>query len=291
MSCPDCFRGSEHTHSEPTGTIETIHGLRSYVAGGSDPSRSKSAILYLPDAFGLKLVNNKLLADQYASATGCRVYIPDVLYNGGADPALMPKMETIMTPLESWSLGGMLSKFFAAISVIPAMLPFMIFGKPEKAYPQILPYARAIKADLPPGGKLGVAGFCWGAWSGTKLCVETATEGGKERLIDAQFNGHPSYIINTPEMVVDAIMKFKVPYASAVAADDFQFNEAAAEKTEALVRERAGAAGEDGHVYDFKVYKGCRHGFCVRAADDTANMEGYRAATKQAIDWYNKYLN
>jgi hypothetical protein len=79
MSCPACFRGAAHNHAEPKGTMETIHGMRTYVAGGSDPARSKSAIIYLPDAFSLKLVNNKLLADEYAAGTGCKVYIPDVV--------------------------------------------------------------------------------------------------------------------------------------------------------------------------------------------------------------------
>lgn len=79
MSCPACFSGSTHDHAEPKGTIETVHGIRTYVAGGSDTSKSKSAIIYLPDIFSLKLVNNKILADEYATATGCKVYIPDVV--------------------------------------------------------------------------------------------------------------------------------------------------------------------------------------------------------------------
>jgi len=291
MSCPDCFRGSVHTHSEPTGTMETIHGLPTYVAGGSDSTRSKSAIVYLPDAFSLKLVNNKLLADQYAASTGCRVYIPDIVRNGGMDPGLLPKMEVVMGPLEPWSVGGFLHKIYTTLTLLPAVAPFMIFGKPMNAYPRILEYARAVKADLPAGGKLGVAGFCWGAWPSTKLCVETAVEGGSERLIDAQFNGHPSYIVDTPEMVVEAITKFKVPYACAIAAEDFQFNEAAAQKTEAAVREDEGVKTGEGYVYEFKVYKGCKHGFCVRADESSASMEGYRDAVKQAVGWWNKYLN
>lgn len=149
-----------------------------------------------------------------------------------------------------------------------------------------------MRAELPPGGKLGVAGFCWGAWGATKLCAESAVEGGEERLIDAQFNAHPSYIIDTPEMVVEAITKLKVPYASAVAEKDFQFNAEAAGKTEARVREVAGVSGaEGGYTYEFKIYKGCKHGFAVRAQEDTANMEGSKEALNQAVAWYNKYLN
>ncbi len=263
MSCPDCFRGSVHTHAEPTGMVETVHGVRTYVAGGSDPGRSKSAIVYLPDAFSLKLVNNKLLADAYAVATGCKVLIPDVVYGGGLDPGLMPKMEVVMNPVQQGdgivsSLLGYLNKAWAVATLLPSVVPFMLFGRPDKVYARILDYVRAVKADLPAGGKLGVAGFCWGAWPTTKLCVED--EG---RLVDAQFNGHPSYISDKPEMVVDAILA-KVPYSSAVAADDFQFNQAVAERTEAMVREAVGDHADGDYAYEFRIYKGCEHGLRPR---------------------------
>ncbi|KIX05132.1 uncharacterized protein Z518_06004 [Rhinocladiella mackenziei CBS 650.93] len=291
MSCPDCFRGSVHAHTEATGTIETVHGIRTYIAGGSDPSRSKSAILYLPDGFSLKLVNNKILADKYASMTGCRVLIPDVVYRGGMVPEMLDKMEYIMDPLPKWTVGGVFGKFFTTLSILPTLIPFLLFGHPDKVYDKILAYARAMKAELPEGGKLGVAGFCWGGWPSSKLCAETATPGGSERLIDAQFNGHPSYIVKTPEMVVEAIKKFKVPYCSAVAADDRQFNEKVAADMEAKVKQEAGESGEGGCIYEFRIYKGCKHGFCVRAKSNTENMDGYNAAVKQAAEWFNKYLN
>lgn len=301
MSCPDCFSGSVHTHAEPQGKIETVYGVRTYIAGGGDSSTSstsKSVILYLPDAFGLKLVNNLLLADQYASRTGCRVLIPDLVYGGGMETHLLPLMETLMEPAPSFSIAGLFWKAVTVVRVLPYAVPFLIFGHPKNAYPRILAYARAMHADLPAGGKLGVAGFCWGGWSSTKLCTEPAVEGGGgDRLIDAQFNAHPSYIVDTPEMVVDAITKFKVPYASAVAEIDFQFNAAVAEKTEAKVRgATAGSTGDgsgndDAYLYEFKIYKGCKHGFGVRATQDTVNMEGYQGALEQASAWYNKYLN
>ncbi|KAI1612701.1 hypothetical protein EDD37DRAFT_317694 [Exophiala viscosa] len=299
MSCPDCFRGAEHSHTQPKGTIETIHGIRTYIAGGSDPSRSKSAIIYLPDAFSLKLVNNKLLADEYATQTGCTVYIPDVIRNGGMDPSLMPKMEMVMLLNPTWTIGGVFTKIYTTLTLLPTIIPFVLLGKPENVYPQILDYARAVKKDLPAGGKLGVAGFCWGAWPSTKLCVETATPGGTERLIDAQFNGHPSYIVKTPDMVIDAIKKFKVPYSVAVAEEDMQFNKAEAEKVEARLRDDIGASGgEGGYVYEFKVYKGCKHGFCVRAPlgktkkeHDGENEDGYHGSLRQAVEWWNTHLN
>ncbi|KIW13992.1 hypothetical protein PV08_06773 [Exophiala spinifera] len=306
MSCPACFSGSVHDHAEPKGTIETIHGIRTYVAGGSDPSKSKSTIIYLPDIFSLKLVNNKILADEYAAGTGCKVYLPDVVYGGGMSIELLHKMDVLRTPNAKWTVGGVLAKASALVTLIVQAVPFMMHAHPEKVYPQVLAYARAVKADLPEGGKLGVAGFCWGAWPSTKLCAEAAQEGtsttaaaadddvSKVRLIDAQFNGHPSYIIKTPQMVVDAISKFKVPYTVAVAVEDMQFNKAEAEKVEALVRSQVGESGSGGCTYEFRMYDGCVHGFCVRAPvgkNDDVNEKGFAESKKHAIDWYNKYLN
>jgi dienelactone hydrolase len=271
--------------------MSTLHGISTYIAGGSDSSKSKSTIIYLPDAFGLKLVNNKLLADTYARRTGCRVLIPDVLRNGGIDPSIMPFMESVMEPNKHWSVGGVLYKVYCAARVIPHAVPFLVFGHPDKAHNRVLAYARAVKAELPEGGKLGVCGFCWGGMASTKLCTEASVAGGDQRLIDAQFNGHPSYISGTPEVVVDAIKAFSTPYSCAVAEHDFQFSQAVAEKTEAKLREELGADEAGKYVYEFKVYKGCHHGFCVRAKEDTDNMTGYKQAIEQAVSWFNKYLN
>ncbi|KIW25403.1 uncharacterized protein PV07_08580 [Cladophialophora immunda] len=290
MSCPDCFRGAVHAHAEPTGKIETVHGIQTYVAGGSDPARSQSAIIYLPDAFSLKLVNNKILADKYASATGCRVLIPDVVYGGGMPVSVLEKMEHLMG--SSLSVANFLPKAYTVLTLLPHAVPFMLWGHPKNPYPTILKFARDVRAELPAGGKLGVAGFCWGAWPATKLCTEPAVEGGQARLIDAQFNGHPSYIIKEPHMVVDAVKAFQTPYASAVAEKDFQFNADVAAKTEAQLREALGGSkgdGEGGYVYEFRVYKGATHGFCVKAREE--DMQHYHDAAKQAADWFNKYLN
>lgn len=203
MSCPDCFKGAVHDHAEPTGQIETLHGVKTYITGDAT---AKSAILYLPDAFGLKLVNNKLLADRYAAGTGCKVLIPDLLWRGGADPSSLDAMEKLLLPGT-----GFFTKLWAFFQVAPVIIPFIIFGGGPKAFPEVLKYARAMRADLAPGGKLGVAGFCWGGYGSTNLCTEMAVEGGSEPLIDAQFNGHPGQL-KAPDMVLDAIAA-KVPYS------------------------------------------------------------------------------
>ena len=165
----------------------------------------------------------------------------------------------------------------------------LIIGGASGAFPEVLRYAREMKADMAEGGKLGVCGFCWGGYGSTNLCLETSKQGGGERLIDAQFCGHPS-ALKTPGMIVDAIKKYKVPYSCAVAELDFMYNEKVAAETEAVLRREVGSAEEND--WEQVVYKGANHGFCVRAKPgDEMDNDGYHRAAKQAVDWFNKYLN
>ncbi|EXJ54462.1 hypothetical protein A1O7_09802 [Cladophialophora yegresii CBS 114405] len=291
MSCPDCFRGAVHTHATPTGTIETVHGIKTYVAGGSDPSRSSSTIIYFPDAFSMNIPNNKLLADQYAAATGCRVLFPDVVFNGGLPAYVMEGVEYFTTAPNT--VTSVLGKMYTLVTVLPAAIPFMIRGHPRNNYARILKYARAVRAEMPEEAKLGVCGFCWGAWPSTKLCAESRVEGAADsgRLIDAQFNGHPSYIVKEPTLVADCIRTYRTPYASAVAELDFQFNAEVAARTEAQLRDSVASKGdgENGYNFEFRVYKGARHGFCVKAREE--DMQNYRDAVAQAVGWFKKYLS
>ncbi|OAG37337.1 hypothetical protein AYO21_08414 [Fonsecaea monophora] len=294
MSCPECFRGTVHTRTQPTGGFQNLGGIRTYIAGGSDPTRSKSTIIYLPDAFSLRLVNNMILADKYAELTGCRVLIPDIVFNNGLNPDIFPYMEMTLTPIPKFSVRSIAQKVLATLYILPQVLPFVLFGHPKRVYPKLLQFTRAMRQEIPAGGKLGVSGFCWGGWGSTMLCTETTIDGGSERLIDAQFNGHPSYLNESADMIRRAIEEFRVPYSSAVAGDDWEFNAQVANNIEANIRERLSEGSGDGnedYKYEFKVYKGCKHGFCVRAKEDEINMEGYNAALLQAVNWFNKYLN
>ncbi len=52
-----CIRGVKH-EGEPTGEIKEVGGIKSYVAKPSSPS--DVGIVYIADAFGLELPNNRL---------------------------------------------------------------------------------------------------------------------------------------------------------------------------------------------------------------------------------------
>jgi len=290
MSCPDCFRGGE-AKGEPKGAFTTLHGYSTYVALPPAESTSKSTILFLTDAFGLKLVNNKLLADDYALRTGHRVVIPDIIPGGGVTPDLMFAMDAAMEPVKWWDIVGQLKRAWGMVKAAAVFIPFMIRAYPGKSLPYILPFARKIKADLPAGGKLGVCGFCWGGYGSTNLCAEPAVEGGSERLIDAQFCAHPSGL-QGPHQVVEAITKFKTPYSLAHAELDFNWSTAKMETAEAELRQKVGRGdGEGGYYYEFVTYKDCVHGFAARARPgNKADMQGADDAKEQAINWFKRFL-
>lgn len=58
-----CATGSLHTGT-PTGKMTKVQGLDCYVADAPSGSPPKGIIVIIPDAFGIALPNNKILADE-----------------------------------------------------------------------------------------------------------------------------------------------------------------------------------------------------------------------------------
>jgi dienelactone hydrolase len=252
MSCPDCFKGGvHHEHGTATGKEETLYGKNCYIASAPASSTSKSAILFLTDAFGLDLINNKLLADKYAAQTGFKVVVPDIIPGGPAPIYLMNTMYEVTAPVAWLDIWGQLRRISAIFVAITTMVPFIYRAAPAGAYPHVLTFARAMRADLPAGAKMGVAGFCWGGFGSTKLCTETAVEGGSEKLIDAQYCGHPSGL-TVPDMILDAVSKLKVPYSMAIGSEDFALGKAQVLQTEAALKQKVGEPEENN--YEIRSY-------------------------------------
>ena len=326
MSCPECFSGSVHNHlGEAKGAIETLHGLECYIALPPTPSSSNppatkrppSTIIYLTDGFGLSLINNLILCDQLAASTGLRVLAPAYLPSTPLSVAVMPLMDDLLTTkIPWWNLWAQLIRIVLVIRILALGLPFTICCRFPKGHVIALAFARAVRRDLEPGAKLGVAGFCWGGYSATLLCGETAVDGGDrsgsgnddggKRLIDASFVGHPSGL-KVPRMIVDAVSTFHTPYSMAIGDRDMLVGEQKALEVEAQLRRSLETEGlgegkaesgrkalsedEDPGAYQVQIYKGCSHGFVVRAApNNPAEVKGMHEAREQAVRWFNKYL-
>lgn len=292
MSCPDCFRGGVVT-GDPKGTIETLYGVPTYIAKPQGAPSSSSTVVYFTDAFGLDLVNNKVLADAYATATGIRVLVPDIIPGGPMPVWVMDTMETAMGSVGLFDISGQIKRILSLFSALSQFAPFMYRARPTipATFNVCLDYVRRAKADLPAGGKLGLAGFCWGGYLSINLCAQSAKEGGDERLVDAAFAAHPSFL-SAPDNIVDAVLKFKSPLSIAHAENDITLKTPAVEAAEAALRQKAGVGeGENGYNYQIKTYKGASHGFAVRAkSGDEAAARAADEAKEQAIEWFKKFL-
>lgn len=278
---------------EPKGSTRTLYGFPTYIAGPQNAPPSASTIIFFTDAFGLDLVNNKILADAYASATGLRVLVPDIIPGGCVPHTVIDTMDIIGKPVKLFDLIGQMGRLVAIVSAMYNFLPFMYRALPSSPsnFKIFLDYARKVKADLPIGGKLGLAGFCWGGYISINLCAHTATQDGQERLIDAAFAAHPSFL-NMPIDIIDAVVKQNTPLTVAHAGNDVTLATSKIEEAEALLREKVGKGdGENGYHYQIKTYKDVPHGFAVRARPGAeTEVKAADEAKEQAVEWFKRWL-
>lgn len=88
MACQDCVTGSLH-EGTPIGREETLHGLQTYVTEPPNGASPSALIVIIPDVFGWKLPNTRLLADTYAKRGNYRVYVPEFMNGMMAIPTLL----------------------------------------------------------------------------------------------------------------------------------------------------------------------------------------------------------
>ncbi|RFU77497.1 alpha beta-hydrolase [Trichoderma arundinaceum] len=284
MSCPDCFRGAIH-EGTPKGKEETIHDVLTYVATPETGTTSNSKIIFITDVFGFNLVNNKLLADKYATSTGCIVLMPSIIPGGGAPLSAIELFDSLSTPVGLLDLTGQAKRAGAAFRAATIFAPFA--ARTRHAFPKLLKFSRDVKSSLPADGKLGVAGFCWGGMHSTKLTMEPAEEKGSISLFDAHFVAHPAGL-KVPDDFSAAASKFKVPISFAVGDLDMLLSKDKVDSVEYSLKE---AFGGELSCFEVKTYSGCKHGFAVRADPKrTVEDEAATQAAVQAINWFMKYL-
>ena len=78
IQCRDCISGTIHS-GKPTGVQILLHGLPTYVTRPDEGQPEKGIIVFIPDIFGWKFANSRLLADKYAKKGGYTVYLPDFM--------------------------------------------------------------------------------------------------------------------------------------------------------------------------------------------------------------------
>ncbi|EJF64056.1 dienelactone hydrolase endo-1,3,1,4-beta-D-glucanase [Dichomitus squalens LYAD-421 SS1] len=84
--CENCFKGVRHesTPEGNLGKIDTIAGVECYIATPTGDYPKDKVVLFLSDVFGIPLINNKLLVDDFAR-NGYGTIMPD-LFQGDPYP-------------------------------------------------------------------------------------------------------------------------------------------------------------------------------------------------------------
>ncbi|KAL2674044.1 hypothetical protein Neosp_012490 [[Neocosmospora] mangrovei] len=272
MSCPDCFKGSVHD-GEPRGKIIKLHDLDTYVVEPAEGKEVKGILVVIPDAFGWKFVNCRLLADNYADKSNYKVYLPDVMIGDAAPLPALDRMHVAMAP------GNWLRRGYNLLLALWAVVPFMIRNRFGKTYPITKSFFEKLRKAEGSTLPVGVAGFCWGGKLAILLSHGVEVDG--KPIIDAAFTGHPSALSFPSDFE-----KVTVPVSVAVGDNDSQFPLETAGKMKALVESKSEATRGE-----IKIYPGAGHGFCVRASMEKEGLvEKASEAEDQAITWFNTHF-
>ena len=92
MATDPCCEGKLHP-GKPTGSEETLYDLPTYIANPPDGAQPRALIVILPDAFGWRLPNNRLLADRYSERLPVRTLLPELM--DGESQAVRPGARAI----------------------------------------------------------------------------------------------------------------------------------------------------------------------------------------------------
>ncbi|KAK3672424.1 hypothetical protein LTR78_007731 [Recurvomyces mirabilis] len=276
-----CATGSLHS-GEATGRFATVHGLETYIADAPNGGANNGIIVIIPDAFGLALPNNKLLADAYAKRTGCQVFLPDFM--GGF---IVP--HEVMISFKAMSAPGLLNNLYKVGHFVYLLrwLPFILFYLSEsKCKPRIIAFFKALKENEAKDKPVGTAGFCWGGKYVTELCWDQVKSKNGKRLVDSGFTAHPSNMKYPGdfEMIV-------LPYSCAAAEHDQMMSPEQAKQTKDILSAKTAKTKDSGVEHEFEMYDGAHHGFAVRAdEDEKVEAEQGKKAEDQAVNWFKHWF-
>ncbi|KAG9231137.1 dienelactone hydrolase [Amylocarpus encephaloides] len=271
ITCPDCLTGSVKT-TTPTGTVEKVHGVPTYVA--KPECEPKAIIVIITDIFGWGLSNSRLLADSYAKEGGFLTYVPDMMNGHIPNASAMHAMESLLAPSQSF-FTTLFYKPIWLIRVIIAAIPFLLYNGEKVVKPKVFNFHQALKND-PATSKLslGTAGFCWGG----KYAILLSQQ---EGLIDAAFTAHPSKM-----KFPDDWEEVKVPLSVAIGDVDMGIKVDMVKDIKKLLEEER----KEGR-HKLIIYPGAKHGFAVRAnPKDECQTRSAQEAKAQALAWFGKWL-
>jgi len=263
-----CLSGYLNTSSTPVGKDEVVNGLPCYVSPTKDGSKAKT-IVFIPDIFGYKLPNVRLLADEYAKA-GIYAYVPD-FFEG--DPLPHDFLQSVEPPLEKREKLTVVEKAKNTATVASTLGPWAIKHREAVSRPIIEKFFKETKATSGVG-KVGAIGFCWG---GRYAILSVHSEGG---FADAAVSCHPA-MLGIPADI-DPVAK---PLSLAVGDEDSLLDKKSVGQIVDILAKKTEIP------HEVRIYEDQVHGFSLRGDwSSEKDQKSMDETTKQGIDWLTKYL-
>ncbi|KAL8902267.1 MAG: hypothetical protein Q9207_004802 [Kuettlingeria erythrocarpa] len=266
-----CLSGAVH-EGKPTGRVDQIGGLQTYIAEPKTGSKEKTVVI-ISDIFGWEFTNTRLLADEYARA-GLYTYIPD-FHEGDSLP--LDFLQNIEPPLKKREQLSVTEKATNAAAIPTTLGPWLVKHREAVSRPLIDGFINTLR--MTPGtNKIGAVGFCWGGRYAI-LQAHGRTEGSVGG-VDAAFAAHPSLLAVPGDF--DPVSK---PLSLAFGTKDSLVDE----KTRGQILDLMSKKTDVEHEIQF--YEDQVHGFALRSDwSSDADKKAMDEATRQGIEWMTKYL-
>ncbi|KAF1983907.1 alpha/beta-hydrolase [Aulographum hederae CBS 113979] len=278
MSGPCCAQGTLHTHVKPTGRETRLHGVDCYVADGPNGQPPNGIVVILPDIFGWKLPNTRILADNYARKGGFMVLVPEFM-DGHAMPMAALKPLQLM---DDGPVFTSLKRIKVALTYIPPLFSLSYHTRSKVCQPKIFNWFKALRQNEAASLRIGVAGFCWGGRWVFRLAADPERVGGKP-LVDCAYTGHPAQV----QVPVDA-HNVKIPLSISQSVIDKPLPQPKAEEVRNILMEKTKSGQCE---CEFVWFTERQHGFALRFdSENTAEAQDALKAEDQAVEWYKRWL-
>ena len=254
--CKGCISGVTH-EGTAQGKVEEINGVAVYVGTPTVDYPKDKALLFLPDVFGLGLINNQLLVDDFAK-NGYKTYLVDYL-NGD--------------PIHKDALSG-------------GGPPGFDFGEwiGRHGQAQTRPLLDKVVKGLKEQGvkEFAATGYCFGA----RYVFDLAFDG----EIKAAVVSHPTFIVAPDDL--ERYAKSSVP----LLINSCEFDERFPQESQASADKILGGGTQEnstgtGPKYKRTYWPGCSHGFAVRGDLSKPEIKaGKEGAFKASVDWLSAHF-
>jgi len=247
--CEHCIKGATH-EGTPKGKLEKIGGIESYVATPAGEYSKDKAIIFLPDVFGLQLLNAQLLADDFA-ANGVKTIIPDYL-NGDPIPA------DALEPGKKFDINA-----------------WFVNHTTDKTRPPLDKVLEALKAEGVTS--LAATGYCFGGRYVFDLAFEN--------IIKVAIVSHPS-LLKVPEDLEKYFATSKVPLLINSCTIDQQFPLESSAKADEIFGDGKFVPGYKREYFEGCTHGFAVRG----DLNDPKAKAGKEGSFKSTVAWILKYL-